>query len=41
MKSIKIGSKLESSAIALGCMRMANLDEKKLMQLWILHFKMV
>ena len=29
MKSIKIGGKLESSAIALGCMRMANLDEKK------------
>lgn len=28
MKSIKIGGKFASSAIALGCMRMANLDEK-------------
>ena len=28
MKSIKIGGKYETSAIALGCMRMANLDEK-------------
>ena len=28
MKNIKIGGKYEASAIALGCMRMANLDEK-------------
>ena len=28
MKGIKIGGKFASSAIALGCMRMANLDEK-------------
>jgi predicted oxidoreductase len=28
MKTIKIGGKIESSAISLGCMRMTNLDEK-------------
>ena len=28
MKGIKIGGKFASSAIALGCMRMENLDEK-------------
>ena len=28
MKDIKIGGKIEASAISLGCMRMASLDEK-------------
>ena len=28
MKNIKIGGKIEASAISLGCMRIASLDEK-------------
>ena len=29
MKTIKISNKFTSSAVALGCMRMGNLDEKR------------
>ena len=33
MKNIKIGNKVETSAVSLGCMRMGNLNEKNLMLL--------
>ena len=29
MKTIKIGGKIQTSAVSLGCMRMARLDEKR------------